>query len=830
MGAFGDFTYPESNRLFVGKPIEDIKAAQTALQTQYEANSDYYDQLDILSKSELVRDDDTDIKKAAIENIRKGIQSTVDMGNFEHASKIVKGLYKDHVTNELLNAAKSEYLKEQAYSAMLDARLSGGVGGYSSAISTNTGKSKSTSKGSGTTEDATSNLSRSIGTTDLSQEYVQKAKAISKAMSSKLVKNADGTITGGFQGFIPNKQYDAVELADELVKGWEYDQTSNTYTTGDPSSDILLKSGVVTKQTITKDELEKGIKQYLGQHQGYQDWLDSKYVLDNYGTTPTADDIKTLLVSSGQTVNTIGADKKVVADTTGDATYTAWYNTLKTKYPKATDDAINKLIHETTWKNAQEATAIDLISEKKSFSRTSATQDVDVNSYKTMLDKWAMDNPLPSEFTRTEDGTPYGVIDTKTTSSLKASKVAASGNIAAEAKTLLKQYAALPGNEDYSNTITLLAKREGITIDEAIKKYVINGTIGKTIKAKMGSTALDKLVSSYDQLDIVNQREKEANDAAAQKLGYANYAAYESGNITPLEKHLNDYAKLYFKSKGDADWANADINDVTKDLNLLASSNLITGSYAARRLLAEGLNAKYGTNYSAEDILTPMEKSKNLVKAKDAYLEETAKLGIKTNTSTTLMPGDTKEQIKSRTDQVTNFFKNPLNFIDMKVKNEDGDEVALNTIPPKKDGTYDVSNAMLTTMADNPDGSRSFKITIAGIDGKSVRVSIPVSKFKETMSWVNTPQERLNTWLYTSGGAGIKSRTLTATGKDGKPVEIKVHFPIDINSKIQSGYKFYNDSDFSISYPGADGTIQMESGEEAYNDLKEQVYKGNITL
>jgi len=48
MGAFGEFTYATDNRLFVGKPIEDIKAAKTALDAAYTDASDKNDALEIL--------------------------------------------------------------------------------------------------------------------------------------------------------------------------------------------------------------------------------------------------------------------------------------------------------------------------------------------------------------------------------------------------------------------------------------------------------------------------------------------------------------------------------------------------------------------------------------------------------------------------------------------------------------------------------------------------------------------------------------------------------------------------------------------------------------
>lgn len=117
---FGDIPFAQTRSMYVGQPVEEIKALAATADKTYQENQGAYDALDVMAKNLDVHDKDYAIKLAQINALKQKAEEINKTGRWELAGSEVKKAAKDYATNEELNAALASRQAQGAYKKQLD--------------------------------------------------------------------------------------------------------------------------------------------------------------------------------------------------------------------------------------------------------------------------------------------------------------------------------------------------------------------------------------------------------------------------------------------------------------------------------------------------------------------------------------------------------------------------------------------------------------------------------------------------------------------------------------------------------------------------------------
>ena len=181
---FDDLSYATPKHLYVGAPVEEIKAFNAQKSKDYTEARGTKDALDIALNNLDVRDIDYNTKKNYLQGLKSRLQETVDNGDWQNAKYAVTDEVKKFQTDVLLNAAQRERAKELSFNKNLKDRVDKG---------------------------------------DLSQKHANWSKANTQNTAVKL--NPDGTVGGGFNGYgvLDDKKItkEIYDQADKRIKDWK---------------------------------------------------------------------------------------------------------------------------------------------------------------------------------------------------------------------------------------------------------------------------------------------------------------------------------------------------------------------------------------------------------------------------------------------------------------------------------------------------------------------------------------------------------------------------------------------------------------------------------
>lgn len=105
---FNDLVYSNYVPTYAGLPIAEADEAAGVLENRYYQNKDMADKLEIAIANIEVNEEDQWIKDGATSKLRDSLKATVERGDYENASLLVRNEAKDFATNQgVLNAIKS---------------------------------------------------------------------------------------------------------------------------------------------------------------------------------------------------------------------------------------------------------------------------------------------------------------------------------------------------------------------------------------------------------------------------------------------------------------------------------------------------------------------------------------------------------------------------------------------------------------------------------------------------------------------------------------------------------------------------------------------------
>lgn len=415
-----------------------------------------------------------------------------------------------------------------------------------------------------------------------------------------------------------------------------------------------------------------------------------------------------------------------------------------------------------------------------------------------------------------------------------------------ETNKILRDQPDLPYKEAKKLAHTSLVetfRRDNPEANEA-RIMLSNPELVSHLQSKLGPSSLSKLRNIATQIENLEQRDSEANLVAERESKVQEWISTNSKSITDLGLSEDDIKQIAQFESGTLDSKHKLFGLVSdKYSELFGSSPSITSVSSQiddiRKVDPEWVKSWENIKGNSSTLKERLDKYD---KIKDQYLEETASGFTKTTWANTQMPGDiynpttnrwefNQDVADDRTKAIRSFADNVENFSSLtgSVRGESGweDNVSIGDFiksikEEDSKAKINISDVSLTTMPD-AEGVRALRISINGTP-----ISIPADQIKEVQSWVDSPQERLNTYLSQSSASGLQSKEVTVVGgsKDGTNSEITVNFPIDIRSKLQQGsYKFYNDGDFSI-----DTSKGRLTGNDAYSFLYRLMQSGQINF
>lgn len=183
---FDDLSYA-SGRLYMGAPVEEIKALNEQKSKDYVISRQERDKLDIALNNLDLRDVDYDIKKSAIESAKNNLNSYAQNGDWQNAKYAVSDEFKKMQTNTALKGAiQAKQSRDEDIKAKNQLVKEGKL-----------------------SEDAAN-------------------WAFNNAKNEKIGINPDGTISGGYSGanVINDKEItkEIYEKADKRIKDWREDK------------------------------------------------------------------------------------------------------------------------------------------------------------------------------------------------------------------------------------------------------------------------------------------------------------------------------------------------------------------------------------------------------------------------------------------------------------------------------------------------------------------------------------------------------------------------------------------------------------------------------
>jgi len=140
---FDDLTYATPKHLYMGAPVDEIKALNAQKSEDYKINKLENDKLDIALNNLDIRDVDYDLKKRKIQEQKEAVKSIVENGDWQNAKTQVTQQVKNFATDQEIQGMQQAKKLQQAHHAEVDKEVeenkkSKKWGDYEKTISSNT--------------------------------------------------------------------------------------------------------------------------------------------------------------------------------------------------------------------------------------------------------------------------------------------------------------------------------------------------------------------------------------------------------------------------------------------------------------------------------------------------------------------------------------------------------------------------------------------------------------------------------------------------------------------------------------------------------------------
>ena len=767
MGYFGELYYPETKRIFVGEPIEDIKATAEALETKYNTAKQGADALDIMASTLDVRDVDYSIKKARIEAIRNGFKDFAEKGNWEDATYTLQKEYKDFTTDEGLNNAKNMKTKISADSAALLAKQADL--GYSM--------------------DDINVFIKANEDSYTGQQFVD------PLTGEKLdpVKDKDkGKWTYKYSPYTPSKVPDFTEKVNKVLTDWKANTTAYANSTIDYTTlRVLDKSGQV--EEIGTQELRNYVKEYFATDQEIQNWFnDKKFLTENAPSRTYSELVSTLLpqldttstykpmydtdTTTGETY--ISGIKEVIGYDTDATTKEQTPIYKETSFVKTDENgklSIDKDNLYTAYKNIFTELQTNMGSNKYSYKKETA--DISTKDYGKGLAKYAYDleNPVPNITENDPEVTYTNAILSKDD----------------DGETSIAKYI---DSQDatYGELVSKFITGVGLTYTpnywdiDKIKTLLKNATTDKNGNKFVGKLSYENAYKAYQVLSkitenkaIANQLKVDANNAAAKKLGWVDYKDYVRHKYQDKIQDKTGFSDIQYEQALELydqytnEWKTKGFKGTDNFRNKIGKDvydKLFYPFYSAIANMKSTIEKDFT---EAKDEYYTANKTKQIGTISTTAMPAGYTVGTDTDGNLILTKNEDPDAITKSTKMINDYFKDVRNLGGKTYSTTGNNNMSLEKVykligytPGVSKGEVVVGTPRLTkTNSDVSPTSgefvRSFVLPIS-YNGKDVTVKLTTDQVTTPgiQALINSPEEQANTIYETGRQAGVTKHTI----------------------------------------------------------------------
>lgn len=227
---FDDLSYATPKHLYVGAPVDEIKALNAQKSQDYQTNKLENDKLEIALNNLDIRDVDYDLKKKKIQEHLDSVKDIVKNGDWQNAKFQIQQQVKKFTTDKEIQAMQQAKQAQQAHFAEID---------------------------------------KEVEENKKSKEWADYEKAISH--NSAIKTNPDGTISGGYAA---NKVLNDKEITQQIAKEAETfinDYKADKFQIGGNSYQSAGNGQYFvngTTKTVGFDEVKQGLVQELKNRHG----------------------------------------------------------------------------------------------------------------------------------------------------------------------------------------------------------------------------------------------------------------------------------------------------------------------------------------------------------------------------------------------------------------------------------------------------------------------------------------------------------------------------------------------------------------------------------
>lgn len=244
---FDDITTDRPVNVYAGLPVQEVKALNADMSTQYNQSKTAKDALDVMANNLDLRDVDYETKKRVIDETRAKFKDLTERGDYQNAQYLIQGVTKDLATDNQLQGAIQSRQKELSYYKGLKDQLDKGEitqDIYNFAIE----KSRAANK-----------LKTEYDPNTLSVKNLFSGQGVTKDLSKEIYDNMNTRI----QGWMPESI--------TSIDGQQYKKTINS-----PTGYF----NVTTGKQVTENEVYGALRTELENTGEYRDFLNQEKAID----------------------------------------------------------------------------------------------------------------------------------------------------------------------------------------------------------------------------------------------------------------------------------------------------------------------------------------------------------------------------------------------------------------------------------------------------------------------------------------------------------------------------------------------------------------------
>lgn len=500
MSRFGQLSYGQRQKQFIGQPVEDIANVNAALIDRYHGNRGLIDELQIMESNIDLIDDENDraVLRNQMDYTNNAIKDVSESGAYEHATNAVRDIYKNFKTNKGLQKAMSNRETQKAFYETIDSR------------------------------------------DDLDPRYKGISKQMANLSYQGVQQNEQGEWIGSYSPFEPAAYFDDVEFAHSVLKHINANaHKEGKWNIDDPyvanAIDTYVQKTGISREYITENRVQTIVLDALDRDPRAQAWNRDQQRMEYFdrftsrNLVPTKEDIEAMKASyidRNRAISTVtvreGETLKEARERAGqeynnrikedvDLIISNMENAFISEGAKYTPEDIMEAVHASVFMHEKKNKLATIMASTYGYQKIEISHDIRVNELAkearqrqedlavSIFEGWDVQRPMPDLYKTSIDLSNRIMSQERLLKDIKEQIE----NIPSGEEYDEKREALRLAERDYNNHLDQL-NDERREIDKIFDKYKEPFDVDKTI-GKDSIKALNNLNVSDEELDILRE-------------------------------------------------------------------------------------------------------------------------------------------------------------------------------------------------------------------------------------------------------------------------------------------------------------------------------------